>query len=87
MKKYSEDRKITKVALRGLCVKKDWYTLGNIVEYSELFKLCENNITTEVIAKMATDIKEHSETEYEVTDIMYELCKISFSVFSEKEVE
>lgn len=82
---YTETRKMTMDNLRALCIEHDWYTCGDNDEYSNLLNTahyCEN-ITTDVLVELATDIKSHSETEYEITSIMFELARICYSFFEE----
>ena len=41
----------------------DWYTGGTVKEYSNLMEMArKDNITTDDIVELATDIIEHSET-------------------------
>lgn len=82
---YTETRRVEMAMLRDLCIDKNWYTCGDNEEYSNLLRTaayCEN-ITTDVLVELATDIKSHSETEYEITSIMYELAKICYTYFEE----
>ena len=82
---YKEIRKMEASSLRALCIEHDWYTGGDVDEYSNLLSTagdCEN-ITTDVLVELATDIKSHSDTDYEITDIMYELARICYSYFEE----
>lgn len=59
--KITEKRTITRSALRNLCVEKDWYTYGTNEEYDNILNfVASNEMTTENIAKVATDIFEHS---------------------------
>jgi hypothetical protein len=69
--------------LRRLCIDKNWYTCGCNKEYDAMFKLiyeCEN-VETATIVKIAEDIKTHSDTDYEVTNICFEIAEICHSVF------
>ena len=60
---YKEVRMLDSGDLRALCIKKDWYTGGTIAEYENLMQMTEReNITTDDIVEIATDIIEHSET-------------------------
>lgn len=82
---YTETRKMTMDNLRALCIRNDWYTCGDNEEYSNLLNTahyCEN-ITTDVLVELATDIKSHSDTEHEITSIMFELAGICYSFFEE----
>ena len=40
-------------------------------------------MTTENLVKIAENIKAHSDTEYELTSILFELADICFTVFNE----
>lgn len=82
---YKEIRKMEMGRLRALCIEHDWYTNGDVDEYSNLLNTahyCEN-ITTDVLVELATDIKSHSDTEYDITNIMYALAGICVSYFEE----
>ena len=81
---YRETRRISAIDIRHLCIMKKWFTNGNIKEYGELLDYGnKNNITSDELVEMATLIKEYSDTEYEITNIMYELCEICHSFFEE----
>jgi hypothetical protein len=59
---YKEVRHLGASQLRALCIKEDWYTGGTVNEYGNLLDMAEReNITTDDIVEMATDIYEHSE--------------------------
>lgn len=59
---YKEVRKLGSMELRALCIKENWYTGGANEEYAELLdKANRENITTDDIVEMATDIYSHSE--------------------------
>ena len=63
---YKEVRTLHHSDLRALCIKENWYTGGTNEEYDNLFKMTEKeNITTDDIVEIATDIVEHSETALE----------------------
>lgn len=60
---YREIRTLSTTNLRGLCIMEDWYTGGTVKEYSNLMEMArKDNITTDDIVELATDIIEHSET-------------------------
>ena len=83
---YKEVRKVDPIALRGLCIKKNWYTNGTNAEYDELLNYGYNDklITSDELVEMATLIKEHSDTDYEITSIMYEInAECCYSYFEE----
>ncbi len=81
-KQYKEIRRIFAYNLRGLCVKKGWYTAGDDDEYDHLlFDLANNkkNITTADIIAIAEDIMEHSEMEPDrtVENVAFEVARIA----------
>lgn len=82
---YKEVRRMDSMNLRSLCIKQDWYTAGNIVEYANLLDTANgyDNITCDELVELATDIKSHSHTDYEIESIMYALCEICHSYFEE----
>ncbi len=82
---YKEIRKIEASKIRNLCIEKDWFTCGDNDQYGELldYGFSGKNITSDELVEMATLIKEYSDTDYEVTSIMYELAKICYSYFEE----
>ena len=60
---YREVRRLGSMELRSLCIKEDWYTGGTNEEYAVLMDMANReNITTDDIVEMATDIYEHSES-------------------------
>ena len=89
--KYTETRIMDADNLRRVCIENRWYTRGDNRAYNALFDRlydengCHENITTEKLAEIATDIYEHSNiTDYTVTTIMYILekdaCMVTFDV-------
>lgn len=81
--KYTETRILHASDLRTLCIRENWYTLGDNDEYDAL--MCKTfcpNLTTEVIADIAQDIKDHSETDMEIPEIMYAVAAISHTTFA-----
>ena len=58
---YEEIRILSSSDLRALCIAENWYTGGTNEEYANLLNMTKkNNITTDDIVEMATDIVEHS---------------------------
>ena len=81
--KYIETRILHASDLRTLCIRENWYTLGDNDEYSDM--MCKTfcpNLTTEVIADIAQDIKGHSDTDMEIPEIMYAVAAISNTTFA-----
>ena len=84
--KYTETRILHASDLRTLCIHENWYTLGNSDEYDALMcKAFCPNLTTDVIANIAQDIKDHSETDQEIPEIMYAVAAISHTTFAADE--
>lgn len=71
MAKYSEYRKISMDKVRELCIKYDFYTCGDCLEYDNLLwnLVGYHKLTTNRAIKIATDIKNHSDTSLEIIDI------------------
>jgi len=87
MKKYVEKRKMTMESLRGLCVRNDWYTSGTNAEYDKLLMMTKaDDITTDVLVRMANDILIHSETDHYMESVLFELSRICYSVFEKEGV-
>ena len=81
---YKEVRRIEMSAIRKLCIAKDWFTNGDCEEYGNLLGYAKKeNITTDDLVEMAEQIKEHSNTDYEITSIMFELAEICYTFFEE----
>ena len=83
---YREVKKISAEKIRGLCISQDWYTNGTEEEYKELLQygFSDMEITTDELVEMATLIKEHSDTDHEITSIMFELnAECCYSYFEE----
>ena len=60
---YKEIRTLSACDLRSLCINENWYTGGTNEEYENLLNMTKkDNITTDDIVEMATDIIEHSES-------------------------
>lgn len=82
---YVEVRKLDYAVLRGLCISKRWYTKGDIQEYSNMLNMCNiENVTTDTIVEIATDIYSHSvESDYTITSICFEIARICTTFFEE----
>lgn len=77
---YTEIRKISAGNLRGLCIENNWYTNGENEEYGHLLidlADSKDNITTDDIVEIAQDIKDHSDTDYDVESIIYAVLQIA----------
>lgn len=86
-KRYTEVRKIFADDLRNLCIRKNWYTKGTCEEYTHLLHVMAaegKNITTGDIVDIAFDIMEHSETDYDLTSICFEVGRIAVTFFEEE---
>lgn len=83
---YKEIRKLSATALRGLCIEENWYTCGTCKEYDNLLSMTEKeNITTDDIVEIATDIMEHSKicSDMTFTDIMWLIAERCNTYFTE----
>ena len=75
---YKEIRRIRANDLRNLCVEEDWYTCGDNDEYGHLLLDLaghKENITTDDIVEIASDIIEHSDLS--VSDFEDVACKVA----------
>lgn len=60
---YKEIRTLSSMDLRALCIRENWYEGGTLRDWDNLMSMTEKeNITTDDIVEIATDIIEHSET-------------------------
>jgi len=78
-----EVRKLTGGDLRRLCISKNWYTNGCNEEYGAMLRLaneCEN-VETSTIVTIAKDILSHSETDYPLESICFEIARACYSLF------
>lgn len=79
---YKVIRKLTMASLRSLCVEKEWYTNGDNDEYSHMLNMTKKeDITSDDIVEIATDIIEHS-SNLSLDDFTYvcdEILKKSYS--------
>lgn len=82
---YVEVRKLYADNLRSLCISKNWYTRGNVSEYENLFSMCDKeNITTDDIVEIATDIMSHSyDPERPFTSYAFEVARICTTFIEE----
>lgn len=75
---YKEVKTIDFESVRGKCIEKGWYTRGTAAEYEELADYIyeRDEVTVEDLVVIATDILEHSDTEYNVEAILWELNRV-----------
>lgn len=74
--KLKEVRAIDCEKVRSMCIRLDLYDCGTNEDYSNLlFSLCSNEheMNTSQILKIAEDILIHSDSEIELTSIMFNL--------------
>ncbi|HWR19805.1 MAG TPA: hypothetical protein VN608_09290 [Clostridia bacterium] len=79
----NETRKLYSDDLRQLCIKKNWYTLGTNEEYAQLLGMADKlaHVRSRNIVGMAENILAHSDTEYALSSICYEIAEICHSFF------
>lgn len=83
---YKEVRRIFADDLRNLCIEKGWYTRGDGKAYAHLLigkAQDKENITTDDIVEIAQDIIDHSDTDQEITSIMFDVARIAVTFFEE----
>lgn len=83
---YREVRRISAESMRGLCISKGWYTRGTSEDYRHLLvDLVDNkeNITTDDIVEIATDVIEHSNTAQEFESVCFDIARIAITFFEE----
>jgi hypothetical protein len=68
--KYTETRTLLRNDIREICICRNWYMLGTNEEYENMMDLAAGDITTETLAQIAQDIKDHSRTDCTVQQIM-----------------
>lgn len=78
-----EVRKISRENVRKACISRNWYTRGDCEEYEHILSYVDNleRATTDELETIATDIKQHSNTDCEIKTIMFILaneCCITF---------
>lgn len=78
-----EIRKISREAIRNACIEKNWYTCGNCEEYEKILSYANKleEVTTDDLETIATDIKYHSDTEATIKNIMFFIANICCTTF------
>ena len=81
-----EIRKISMYNVITECIKNDWYTKGDCDDYNNILTFAKSleNATTDDLETIATDIKTHSETDYEIKHIMFVLANDCCTTFIEE---
>ena len=80
-----EVREISKYDVRKACIAYNWYTCGDCEEYDHMLTYVGNieRATTDELETIATDIKQHSNTDYDVKNIMFVLANECCTTFIE----
>lgn len=80
-----EIRKTSMKAIRKACIENNWYTCGDCEDYDNILTYANNleNATTDELETIATDIKTHSKTDYEIESIMFVLANDCCTTFIE----
>ena len=73
MKNYNFVQVLTADEVREVCIRHQYYTKGTCQEYENLFEMC-GYVTPDSLENIAKDIKDHSDTEDSVLDIMKTLA-------------
>ena len=85
-----EFRRISGTKVRQACIDHDWFTCGDINEYDSLLEYVYGisyegrNIDTDRLEFIANKIKKYSNTDYEVSQIMFVLNAECCTTFFEK---
>lgn len=81
--RFTEVRTVSWDEVRSLCIAKRWYTRGSNEQYSALAGyICDlEKVTTEDLVYIASDILEHSNTEYNLEAILWELNRVCNTCF------
>lgn len=86
MKKYgyTETRDISSYRMRELCIAQGWFTLATNTEYDRFLRKAAaiENITTDDLVELATDVKEWSDTDMEIENIMWHIAKACYVYFT-----
>ena len=71
----------------GYCIENNLYSRGTNEDYAKMLDYIQGlkNVTGKALYKIAKDIKEHSDTHYEITDLMFDLAKKCNSFFEMNE--
>lgn len=81
-----EIRRLPMQELIKLCKINKWFTLGNNDQYDTMLQISDSkNITTNDIVNIAKQIKQYSDTDYEIASICFNVAKICYSLFSIEE--
>lgn len=81
--KLTETRYLNPCDLRSLCIRRDWYTRGTCAQYDNLLEAVRKtaDMTTGNLYIIAKDILDHSNTDQDLTDIMYDLAEACVTTF------
>ena len=81
MKRYRITRTLSKESVRQVCVNHQYYTRGDNRAYMEMFSMLDyttktsgSNITSGRLYDIAEDIKDHSDTDDSIEEIMSNLA-------------
>lgn len=82
---YTEKRTITRDRMRALCIEREWFTLSTNSEYTAFLDKAESigNITTDDLVELATEVKEYSDTDMMIENIMWFIANSCFVFFEE----
>ena len=69
MSNYNFLQVLTADSVREVCIRHQYYTKGDCLAYESMFEMC-GYVTPDSLENIAKDIKEHSNTDDSVLDIM-----------------
>lgn len=85
-----EIRLIYATKVRQACITHEWFTYGDVEEYTELFEYIFDisnsgrNVTTGILEVIARNIKKYSDTDYNIAEIMFVLNAECCATFFEE---
>ena len=85
-----EIRRISATKVRQACINYEWFTCGDVEEYAELFECIfdisnyDRNVNTDILEVIARNIKKYSDTDYNISEIMFVLNAECCTTFFEE---
>lgn len=78
-----EKRYLEPSTLINLCIRRNWFTCGTNEQYEDLLRFVRGteDMTTGSLYVVATRILDHSETDQDITSILYDLAEVCITTF------
>lgn len=87
MRNNITEKRFTDVdSLRSVAIDNQWFTHANNHQYDEEYLSYGNgvNLSTDDIYRMAQAVVKYSDTDMEITSIMFEIARVCYTVFEER---